>query len=281
MADDEKIGAVWSDDELDLIVADYFAMLEAEQAGRPYVKVQHARELMAQTGRVHKSVEFKHMNISAVLRELGLPTIRGYRPMENIQRAIFPAIDRFLIARPALLSPPLPSTAEGLAEERSVFEEEPPAPDFTPRPPRPEGLERLVRKFDPVERDFRNRALGEAGEALVVDLERRRLEQADRRDLAHKVRWVSREDGDGAGYDVHSFDAAGADRLIEVKTTCGGRTTPFFLTRNERGLADERPDAFRLLRLYDFAKAPRLFTLQPPLEAAVVLEAETWRAGFG
>ena len=278
MADDEKIGTAWSDDELDLIVADYFAMLEAEQAGRPYVKTRHSAELMQRIGRTHRSVEFKHMNISAVLGELSLPTIRGYKAKANYQAAIFPAIDRYLSVRPALLKP---SPTPGFAEAGQVWEEEPPAPDFTPRPPRPEGLERLVRKFDPVERDFRNRALGEAGEALVVDLERRRLEQADRRDLAHKVRWVSREDGDGAGYDVHSFDAAGADRLIEVKTTCGGRTTPFFLTRNERGLSDERPDAFRLLRLYDFAKAPRLFTLQPPLAAAVVLEAETWRAGFG
>jgi len=278
---DESVhGRDWSDEELDLIVADYFAMLEAERAGGAYVKAHHARELAARTGRAHKSVEFKHMNISAVLRELGLPTIRGYRPMENIQRAIFPAIDRYLSARPALLTPEPPAPA-GVAEAPPLWEEPPPTPAPTPRPPRPEGLERLVRKFDPVERDFRNRALGRAGEALVVDLERRRLEQADRRDLARKVRWVSQEDGDGAGYDVHSFDPSGADRLLEVKTTYGGSRTPFFLTRNEKGLSDERPDAFRILRVYEFGQAPRLFRLRPPLGEAVILETETWRAGFG
>lgn len=37
MADDAKVGTVWGDDELDEIVADYFAMLEAELSGRRYV----------------------------------------------------------------------------------------------------------------------------------------------------------------------------------------------------------------------------------------------------
>ena len=48
----------------------------------------------------------------------------------------------------------------------------------------PEKLERLIRKFDPVERDFRNRALGKAGEEFVLDLERKSLSQHDRSDLA-------------------------------------------------------------------------------------------------
>ena len=271
MADEDKIGTIWSDEELDLIVADYFEMLEAEQTGRPYVKSRHSAAMMERIGRTHRSVEFKHMNISAVLRELGMPTIRGYKSKPNYQQAIFGAIDRYLTAQPELLTPE-PPRLQSLAEPPPIWEEPPPAPDFSPRLPRPEGLERLVRKFDPVERDFRNRALGEAGEAVVVDLERRRLRDSDRADLARKVRWVSKEEGDGAGYDVRSFDpASGAERLLEVKTTYGGQRTPFWLTRNEKSLADERPDAFRILRLYDFGQASRLFTLHPPLERVVPL----------
>jgi hypothetical protein len=53
---------------------------------------------------------------------------------------------------------------------------------------------------------------------------------------------------------------------------------PFFITRNELSLAHERPQHFRLYRLYEVAKAPRMFKLNPPLEEAVTLEAETWRA---
>jgi hypothetical protein len=68
----------------------------------------------------------------------------------------------------------------------------------------PEPLRRLVRKFDPVERDHRNRSLGKAGEQFVVDVERRQLTEAGHVDLAKKIRWIAAEDGDGAGYDVLS-----------------------------------------------------------------------------
>jgi Domain of unknown function (DUF3883) len=279
VADQTKIGRDWDDAELDAIVADYFVMLSLEQAGQAYVKSHRAAALMEQIEQTHRSVEFKHMNISAVLSELGLPTIRGYKPKFNFQNAIFDAIDRYLSANPAVVSLEI-AAQPGFAEAGDLFVTPPPELNLT-NARRPERFERLVRKFDPSERDFRNRVLGKAGEAMVVDFERARLAALDRADLARKVRWVSEEDGDGAGYDVHSFDPAGHDRLIEVKTTRGGRTTPFFLTRNERSLADERPEAFRLFRVYEFAAGNRLFKLRPPLEALVRLEAETWRASFG
>jgi hypothetical protein len=219
------------------------------------------------------------MNISAVLRELGLPWIEGYKPKENYQRSIFPAIERYLDRNPAVLDY-LPTQTTGLAENFTPFIEPPPALDRN-KTARPEALDRLVRKFDPVERDFRNRALGRAGEAMIFEFERHRLANSDRADLARKVRWISQEDGDGAGYDILSFDPSGAERLIEVKTTLGGSTTPFFITRNELGLSSERPEAFRLYRLHSFAKSPRLFELAPPLEAAVRLDPLAYSASFG
>ena len=36
----------WTDEENDLIVADYFAMLAEDMAGRSYNKAQHRRSLM-------------------------------------------------------------------------------------------------------------------------------------------------------------------------------------------------------------------------------------------
>jgi hypothetical protein len=279
LADESKIGKDWGDDELDAIVADYFDMLRAELAGQPYVKAHHSAALMDRIGRTHRSVEFKHMNISAVLAELGLPTIRGYKPKENYQNAIFDAIDRYLSGHRAALAPQA-ALVHGVAESGALWQEAPPSPDFTGAP-RPARLERLIRKFDPVERDFRNRTLGEAGEQRVFEFECQRLMSAARADLARKVRWVSKEDGDGAGYDILSFEPErGAERLIEVKTTNGGRTTPFFITCNEKSVADERPTEFRLYRVFDFAREARLFTLEPPLERALVLNVETWRAGF-
>lgn len=275
MADDSKIGKDWQDDELDAIVSDYFAMLEADLSGKTYVKLRHSRALMSQIGRTHRSVEFKHQNISAVLDELGLPWIPGYRPKRNYQNAIFDAIDRYLSKHPAILERVPVSRTSTTA---SVFVD--PPVRTVEEESIPERLRHLVRKFDPVERDYRNRSLGRAGESFVIDLERRQLSEADRPDLARKVRWVAAEDGDGAGYDVLSFDQCGRPRLIEVKTTNGSARTPFYLSRNERNLATERPTEWRIYRVHLFAREPRIFTLAPPLEKAVNLRPETWRACF-
>jgi hypothetical protein len=277
MADETKMGTNWQDDELDVIVADYFVMLAADLSGQPYVKSRHSAALMAQIGRTHRSVEFKHQNISAVLDELGMPWIPGYKPKRNYQNAIFDAIDRYLTKHPAILqlTPSLPPS-QGLPAEIFVA-----PPTLTvANEPIPDRLRRLVQKYDPVERDHRNRSLGKAGEAFVVDLERRQLTEADRPDLARKVRWIAAEDGDGAGYDVLSFNLGGHERLIEVKTTNGSAHTPFFLTRNERDLATERPADWRIYRVHLFARGPRIFTIAPPLENAVKLTPETWRASF-
>ena len=89
------------------------------------------------------------------------------------------------------------------------------------------------------------------------------------------------EEGDGAGYDILSYEPDGAERFLEVKTTNGSARTPFFLTRNECGLAAERPADWRLYRVHWFARAPRIFTVAPPLEAYLRLSPEVWRAAFG
>lgn len=277
MADDEKIGKPWRDDELDAIIADYFDMLGCDLAGKPYVKSRHSAALMAQIGRTHRSVEFKHQNISAVLDELGLPWIPGYMPKRNYQNAIFDAIDRYLTQHPETLV--LSPSPKAVPSPSLALFVDPPPPTLA-KQPIPERLKRLVRKFDPVERDHRNRSLGRAGEAFVFDVERKQLSQADREDLARRVRWVAEEDGDGAGYDIYSFDPHGHERLIEVKTTNGAARTPFFLSRNECELATERPTDWSIYRVHLFARQPRIFTISPPLENTVHLRPETWRAFF-
>jgi len=232
---------------------------------------------MARIERTHRSVEFKHQNISAVLDELGMPWIPGYRPKRNYQNAIFDAIDRYLSKHPGVLER-VPAGPRAAATDEIFVPAPVLAADSTPLP---ERFRRLVRKFDPVERDHRNRSLGKAGEEFVVNLERRRLAEADRLDLARKVRWVAAEDGDGAGFDVLSFDFSGQQRLLEVKTTNGAARTPFFLTRNEREMAAELPADWRIYRVHLFVTEPRIFTIAPPLEKALNLRPETWRASFG
>jgi hypothetical protein len=185
LADQDKIGKPWSDDELDAIIADYFAMLGAELSRHAYVKSHHSAALMERIGRTHRSVEFKHQNISAVLEELGLPWIPGYKPKRNYQAAIFDAIDRYLSTHGDITYPHAAPMVLHVAEGVELFIDLPP---LEPKSDRPWQLDQLVKKFDPVERDFQNRALGKAGEEFVLEVERRRLAKAERPDLARKSR---------------------------------------------------------------------------------------------
>ena len=84
----------------------------------------------------------------------------------------------------------------------------------------------------------------------------------------------------GRGYDIASFSPEGRTRLIEVKTTNGWERTPFYVTRNELAVANERPDEWRLLRLWNFVREPRAFVVPPPLDAHVTLIATNYEARF-
>lgn len=277
MVDQEKFGKPWSDDELDAIVADYFSMLKSELSRQPYVKSHHSAVLMQQIGRTHRSVESKHQNISAVLEELGWPWIFGYKPMRNYQMSIWGAIDRYLSSNQNLAYEQLPPTILAAADDDVAFVN---VPKLEPPTVRPWQLERLVRKFDPVERDLRNRKLGRAGEEFVLEIEKKKLEKVNRPDLLKKVRWVSEEEGDGAGYDILSFEADGRERLIEVKTTNGAARTPFFLSENECQRAAASAESWRLYRVHLFAQTPRIFKITPPLNETLNLRPDTWRASF-
>jgi hypothetical protein len=269
-------GTDWTDAENDFLVADYFAMLGKELAGEPSVKAQHRRAIVEQTGRSGGSVERKLMNVSAVLETLGLSRIRGYAPNTHAQfQGLAGAIDRYLTANADVAD--IDVSAPSVGDEEDPFVD-PPVPVIR-NVRTPEPILRLARKFDPVARDARNRALGRKRELFVLEQERRRLVRAGRENLLSDIRWVSAVEGDGAGYDIRSFDpATGEERLIEVKTTCGGPTTGFFLSRNEETLSLERPNEFRLYRVFDLSIRPRIFAIKPPLRDFVHLETANWRA---
>lgn len=278
MSDDIK-GSEWSEDEVDLIVADYFAMLELELTGQEFNKAARNRALQALTGRVHGSIERKHQNISAVLVRLGLPWINGYKPLPNFQNALIDGIGRYLALKGQPILGLATQSGSKVAEATSLWIGPPPSPSSEDEK-ETDSLKRLVRKFDPAERDARNRALGRQGEELVLEHERTRLLAANRRDLERKLEWTSEVRGDGAGYDIRSFELDGRERLIEVKTTNGSVLTPFFLSENERAFSEERPEAFRLIRLHDFRKKPAAFELIPPLGQWVKLMPANYRASF-
>ncbi len=257
-------------------------MLADDISGRRYNKAAHNRSLQARIKRSHGSVEFKHRNISAVLKALGEDWIPGYLPAFNIQDTLTDAVVRWLEHHPDWLERAarreVATSPSTLRERPLLWIGPPPTHSNAPPPNELEQMNTIARKYDVAERDARNRALGRAGEEHVLAYEHANLLAAGRSDLADRIRWVSNADGDGAGYDIRSFDTDGSDRLIEVKTTNGWERTPFYITRNELAVAEGHRETWRLVRLWNFSRQARAYELRPPLEAHVSLMAVSFQA---
>lgn len=95
------------------------------------------------------------------------------------------------------------------------------------RPPAKRARTFRPQRIAYAERDEHAVALGQRGEALVLAYERAYLRANGRPDLVERVRHASLADGDGAGYDILSYDLDGAPKYIEVKTAIGGSTERF------------------------------------------------------
>ena len=196
---------------------------------------------------------------------------------------------RWLEARPDWLESVKPAKRNGFENfvTSSTFTEEAPlwmgtAPIHSNEPPVAdlEFIGKMSRKYDVAARDAANRALGRAGEERVLAHERANLRLAKRNDLAARVRWTSVEDGDGWGYDIRSFEPDATPRLIEVKTTNGWERTPFHISRNECEVAETSRDTWQLIRLWNFAREPRAFSIRPPLQNHVALTPTSFLASL-
>ncbi len=277
----DRTGTPWSNEEIDIIVEDYFNMLHKELRGQNFRKSDHNRRVQSRTGRSKGSVEYKYQNISAVLNILGCPRIDGYLPAKNIQKALIPGVERYLDnfkweswIDTSLLDRVKKTSSTDIADEIQILQQIP----IPSNKPSSREVTRLVRKFDPAARDARIREIGLLGEQRVFHSEQTRLKNDGRKDLASKVRWVSREDGDGAGYDIRSFTSTGQELFLEVKTTIGSEQTPFFISANEVEFSEEHPEHSRIFRVFDLPKVPRAFILRPPLENDLILTPKNFRA---
>jgi hypothetical protein len=278
-------GDSWDWLECEAVVQDYFAMLNKELSGLPYSKAEHRRALVSKlNNRSEGSIEFKHQNISAVLLGIGQLYIKGYKPAINYQQQLKQVVLAHLAAHQqeldkinasadlpveqkntdidwaAVFDPDHPELIPGIAEQKRAY---------------------LARRVNFTEREQKNRSLGECGEAFVMNFECFRLERAGRPDLAKEVEWSSKENGDGLGYDIRSFNLEREEELfIEVKTTSSGKYQPFFISDNELEFSRERARQYSLYRVYEFSTSARFFQLPGAVDQYVNLQAKTYKASF-
>jgi hypothetical protein len=98
-----------------------------------------------------------------------------------------------------------------------------------------------------------NRRVGQQGELLVLEREKKKLLDSGHRKLANRVRHISVEVGDGAGFDILSFTTSGQEKFIEVKATRGGERSPFYLSRRELEFSQANPHQYYLVRVYELS----------------------------
>lgn len=93
---------------------------------------------------------------------------------------------------------------------------------------------------------------GNLAEGLVYVAEKQKLQNLNRRDLVDKVKWISRDSGDGYGYDIlsYDFDSSGKEYEIhiEVKST-ENLNDDFIMSSNELRYARENRETYRLYRV--------------------------------
>lgn len=269
----------WSILEVESAVEDYFAMLRLELAGKKFNKTEHRKSLLPKLdSRSEGSIELKHQNISAVLIEMGIPYIHGYKPRSNYQRKILPrAIAEYVRNHPELqalfqtdseYTPVVPSVEHILSrmEKPPVYEKR-----------KSRVVAEAASRYTPVrinylEREAQNLSLGEAGEQFVINFERARLIHAGKTNLSDRIEQVSTTIGPSAGYDILSFELNGVDRFIEAKTTKYGKETPFFVTPNELRFSEQHSPQYRLYRVFGFRLEPHLFALSGHLADQCLLE---------
>lgn len=252
----------WTREEVEIIVAEYFEMLQKEQAGVPYNKTEtRGRILPLLKNRSNGSVEFKNRNISAVLARMGQPYIPGYLPAYNYQRVLLEDVVFTHLRRKPEIEDAFKRFAEVAPTPHEVdfetMEEKMPAKKIVLQ--EPDLIYRSPVKVNYIELEQANRAIGSTGERIALAYEKWRLIQAGKESLADKIEWVSQTQGDGLGFDILSRNTNGTDRYIEVKSTKLTKEAPFYFSALEHDFSRRNGSSFFLYRVFNLKAGPKLF----------------------
>jgi hypothetical protein len=272
----------WSQKEVRLIIEDYFKMFSLELSHKKFNKTAYRNELLPFLNNREKgAIEFKHQNISAVLTQMGLPYIKGYKPRHNFQQILAEEVAKYINKNKISLELNFEQfSEEGSFQQRSNqidFQ------NFLSKEPVSSILKEEQVTYKPIktnylEKEQNNRILGEEGEKLVIEYEKWRLVKAGKEALAEKIEWVSKDMGDGTGFDILSKNTNGTDRYIEVKTTKLSKETPIFLTSTEYRFAASKEKDFFLYRVFNFNTNPQFFQRNGSYDNYSILKPQNYKA---
>ncbi|MEW5910170.1 MAG: hypothetical protein AB1659_10260, partial [Thermodesulfobacteriota bacterium] len=202
----------WNKEEVEATVENYFSMLLKELQGDPYNKTAFRKKLIAVLEKRNSSaVELKHQTISAVLLTLGLPYIKGYKPLDNYQIMLLKVIDEFLKKNPAILSGLIRFAQKSPATpvQRDLFFRnvvvDPPSRLTKISRNRRLLIQRMMKKYDFISMEAMNLPLAEGGIRFVADFERSRLIHEGAYRLADQIKILPKDQQLESPCDIHSF----------------------------------------------------------------------------
>jgi len=282
----------WSNQQARQVVFTYMSALKRQLTGDEISQTYLKEPLCHEMFKAEKPVRFKLRHISSILVNSEMPYLRPFKPLAranidivdwNETEVLRREIAQFLDQNPSLYKlfdetacspPPKAKPIE------AIVVEDPPEKDIFDEPSRRERRLRVATKINYAEREAKNRNLGYSGEELVLAYEKGRLQRAGRSDLAERISWMSRDFGDGLGFDIGSFEVNGTPRFIEVKTTTQGKYAAFYLSANELEFSRENARSFYIYRVFDFAREPRLFLLHGAVENHAKIVPTSYRVVF-
>lgn len=133
-------------------------------------------------------------------------------------------------------------------------------------------------------REKNKKLIGDIGEKIVLTLEKSRLTQLGRSDLAEKVEHVSKTQGDGLGYDILSYDIVNdtvTEKYIEVKATTGNSTKPFDISSNEVDISELYPEQYFIYRVFNIHNqmaSASFYVIKGSVRSNFHLEATSYKA---
>lgn len=144
----------------------------------------------------------------------------------------------------------------------------------------------VAKDVDYVRRHENLKKIGDMGELLAMEAEKKRLAAEGRYDLAERVEHVARTVGDGLGFDILSFEKVGEEyreKYIEVKSTTGAKNKPFDITANEVEVSEEKGQQYSIYRFYGLsgtAREIRYYECRGPIRDHFALEATAFKASY-
>jgi len=130
----------------------------------------------------------------------------------------------------------------------------------------------MVHEIDFITKHKKNMEIGEYGEKIVLEYEKKELKRLRKPELADMVSFTKDTLGNTAPYDILSFTEDGEEKHIEVKATQADFNSPFYISSNEMKFAEENKDTHYLYRVYNIrvtAQTAKLVIIKNILDVGI------------